>query len=126
MKAIERIKKALEAANGSRQARLLTIDMIMSCLRRAKRNGFEKIHGGHVANNYKYQASATAAFAIRRNDGKILLVIGVANASPGHHRPNNTPFKQLLKECPATENAATAIKANEKNGIFVLTRMPRE
>lgn len=113
------IENQLEVVNGQRQTRLLYLAHVRWCIRKVIESetdpAVEFIHGGHVANAYKYPAVATACLALRV--GRVVAIqIKEVNARKGC-----TGFGSI-KRYSAKSNGAQEIRDQfiRENADFIL------
>ena len=78
------LENALAEANGRRQVRTLSIDEIVDAAKDLRPGEHTFLHGGHVANSYKYPAVATIAVVYRRKGERLSrAIISVGSATKG-------------------------------------------
>lgn len=77
------VRSQLDAANGRRRERTLTLQEIVGAVRRARTVGFCVVGGGTVANSYKYPAFQTGCVVAVGSDGRVRVTIGEVSASKG-------------------------------------------
>lgn len=76
------IRSRLAVVNGRRRIRLLDIDDIKGAAKDLLEGEHEFLHAGHVANAYKYPATATGA-VVWRDAGGCWAIIREVNARKG-------------------------------------------
>ncbi len=93
MSTTKTISADLAGINGRRRTRTLTDREIMqAALGVFRGDDFVFLHGGHVANAYKFRAYATAALIYRASDGTVRVVIRESSAKKG-----STGFGDFLR-----------------------------
>ncbi len=75
----------LARANGRRRTRTLDLADCVSCARNAlaDADGTFWVHGGTVANAYKYPSSQTVCVAVVRSNGTVRVGVAVTSGSKG-------------------------------------------
>ena len=125
-----RLEVALDVANGRRRRRTLGLGDLLDVVHEAARDEYDSAGGGTVANSYTYPAIQTVAFAARRDDGAVVLAVGVTSASRGAcPRPRWVDVARLRPDsdrvradCRRWANAQRVDSAQEEEGnLLILT-----
>lgn len=77
------IQTALDAANGRRKVRTLTLSECLETCREARMTGWGAAAGGTVANSYGYPATQTGFVAAVGKSGRLRWAVGEVPASKG-------------------------------------------
>lgn len=89
------IERLLDIVNGQRRTRLLDVDDVCECIATAIESSSHTdfAHGGHVANSYKYPATATACLALRVGSFVYVAIreVSATKGSTGFGRIDSLP-----------------------------------
>jgi hypothetical protein len=77
------IEAALNAANGRRRERTVTLSEALWACKEARAKGYAVVGGGSVANSYKYPATQTGFVVAVGSKGQLRWRAGVVSASKG-------------------------------------------
>lgn len=81
---LDAIRTSLDAANGRRRTRTVSLSQALHACRRARINkGAAWVGGGTVANKYGYPSQQTGFLAALAGNGKLRIVAGVCSANKG-------------------------------------------
>lgn len=107
-----RLAEVLPEINGRRRERLLSESDIIRAGRRLQNGQYTFLHGGHVANAYKYPAYATGA-AVWRHRGRCYCELKTVSATRG-----STGFgQQRCYKPPEDKSAWIAVPDAEDNQL---------
>lgn len=106
-----KLQERLDMQNGNRQCRLLSLEDIVEAAEEAKPGSPVFLHGGHVANSYRYPAEATAAVVYRHKRDRMARVqIIVANAKKG-----STGFGRRSSWTPPEKGIPGEVRVNAED-----------
>lgn len=120
MSNVEKIKARLSQVNGKRRTRTLKLRGIAQAAYDLHTTGgtHEFRHGGHVANSYKYPATATAWLVYRDSAGDVRVIIREVSATKG-----STGFGDRLRGDRLTDNSPAGEIITLGNAVELLYGM---
>ena len=120
MSNVEKIKTRLSQVNGKRRVRTLDLRGIAQAAYDLHTSGgtHKYRHGGHVANSYKYPATATAWLVYRDSEGDVRVIIREVGATKG-----STGFGDWMRGDRLTSNSPAGETITLGNAVELLYGM---